>query len=259
MTPSTEAISPRNKVIAELRTLAPNIDKWTEQVLADMYSAKQLSGTVSDQPVNINAQTRIPIAEGAQLNQIVRQSKTIKSLEIGFAYGFSTVWILDALRARDGSRHIAIDPFEVTWWGGVGLQQVKRLCAGPGFEWIGEESIHALSRLIKNEERFDFIFIDGNHRFDDVLVDFYLCDQLVSPGGLIIFDDASWPSVRTVINFILTNREYKLIPQSVQSMTVLKKLADDNRHWEHFQNFKVGNPRRTLRQIVWRIKKPIDP
>jgi len=255
MIPTAELISPRNKVIAELSTLAPNIDKWTMQVLADMYSAKQLGGTVNDQPININAQTRIPIAEGAQLNQIVRQSKTFRSLEIGFAYGFSTVWILDALRARDGSRHVAIDPFELTWWGGVGLQQVKRLCAKPSFEWIDDSSIHALSRLIKSEEKFDFIFIDGNHRFDDVLVDFYLCDQVVSAGGLIAFDDASWPSVRTAINFILTNREYQLIPQPVQSMTVLKKLADDNRHWEHFQSFAIGNPKRTLRQIIWPSKK----
>jgi len=124
-----------------------------------------------------DAVTRTSIAQGAQINQIIRQSKATKSLEIGFAYGFSTVWILDALRPRLNSFHIAIDPFELTQWGGVGLHQIKRLNAEPVFEWIAEQSIHALSRLIKSGKRFDFIFIDGNHRFDDILVDFYLSDQ----------------------------------------------------------------------------------
>ena len=83
--------------------------------------------------------------------------------------------------------------------------------------------------------------IDGNHRFDDVLVDFYLSDQLVSPGGLLIFDDMWMPSVRTVVNFILTNRQYKIVSQPIRNMMVLKKLADDDRDWCHFENFKVYN------------------
>jgi len=114
-----------------------------------------------------DAVTRTSIAQGAQINQIIRQSET----------SFSTVWILDALRSRLNSLHVAIDPFEITLYGGIGLQQIKRLNAAVGFEWVAERSIHALSRLIKSEAKFDFIFIDGNHRFDDVLVDFYLSDE----------------------------------------------------------------------------------
>jgi len=249
LTSSNDAISQRAKVAAHgmlerlnrrrIRELAPNIDKETEEVLVDMYSASRLRGTASNQPINVDAKTRISIAQGAQINQIIRQSKMTKSLEIGFAYGFSTVWILDALRSRLNSLHVAIDPFEITQWGGVGLHQIKRLNAALGFDWIAECSIHALSRLIKTEQKFDFILIDGNHRFDDVLVDFYLSDQLVSPGGLLIFDDMWMPSVRTVVNFILTNRQYKIVSQPIRNMMVLKKLADDDRDWCHFENFKV--------------------
>jgi hypothetical protein len=71
------------------------------------------------------------------------------------------------------------------------------------------------------------------------VVDFYLSDQLVSPGGLMAFDDMWMPSVRTVISFILTNRQYKIVPQSVQNMMVLKKIADDNRDRLHFEKFIV--------------------
>jgi predicted O-methyltransferase YrrM len=225
---------------AEIRQLAPNIGKDAEEVLADMYSAKQLNGTTSDKPIRIDDSTRISIAQGAQINQLVRQLEINRSLEIGFAYGFSTIWILDALRSQRNSRHVAIDPFEITNWGGVGLLQVKRLSVAPeGFEWIDECSIHALSRIIKSEEKFDFIYVDGNHRFDDVLVDFYLSDQLVLPGGLVVFDDMWMPSIRTVISFILTNRQYKIVPQPVQNMIVLKKIADDDRDWHHFEKFRV--------------------
>jgi hypothetical protein len=146
---------------------------------------------------------------------------------------------LDALRLRKNSRHVAIDPFEITSWGGVGLHQVQRLNGGQDFEWMEEPSIHALSKLIQSQKKFDVVFIDGNHRFDDVLVDFYLSDQLVSPGGLIVFDDLWMASIRTVISFILTNRHYKLVPETVSNSIVLEKVADDNRDWYHFRKFTI--------------------
>ena len=77
-----------------------------------------------------------------------------------------------------------------------------------------------LCRCLSKAGKFDFIFIDGNHRFDDVLVDFYLSDQLISPGGLIVFDDMWMRSVRTTINFILTNRQYKIAQQPVENIMV---------------------------------------
>jgi predicted O-methyltransferase YrrM len=239
MTFATEVAAQRIEVVGEIRRLAPDISKDTEEILADMYSAKQLDGTASNQPISLDPRVRISIAQGAQINQLVRQSKLNKSLEIGFAYGFSTVWILDGMRSCRSSRHLAIDPHEITHWGGVGLRQVKRLHAAPGFEWIDEYSVHALSGLIKNQEKFDFIFIDGIHRFGDVLVDFYLSDRLVLPGGLVALDDLWMPSIRTVISFILTNRQYKVVSQPVRDMMVLRKIADDNRNWDHFEAFVV--------------------
>jgi predicted O-methyltransferase YrrM len=255
---SSTVVAQRIKVTAEIRQLAPNIGEDTQELLADMYSAKQLVGTARDEPISIH-EAKISIAQGAQMNQLIRQSETNHSLEVGFAYGFSTIWILDGLRSRKNSRHVAIDPFETTYWGGVGLHQVKRLNVAPGFEWIDEFSIHALSTLIKRGEKFDFIYIDGNHRFDDVLVDFYLSDQLVSPGGLVLFDDVSMPSVRTVISFILTNRQYNIVPQSVRNLVVLKKVADDsydNRDWRHFERFIVhGADYPKLKQIILELAR----
>jgi predicted O-methyltransferase YrrM len=255
MVVSPGLVQRRAEVASEIRRLAPDIGKVTEDVLADMYSAKQLNGIASDKPINIDDGTRISIAQGAQINQLVRQSEITKTLEIGFAYGFSTIWILDALQSRGRSSHVSIDPFETTEFGGIGLYQVKRLSVATTFEWICEYSIHALARLIKTNKKYDFIFIEGNHRFDDVLVDFYLSDQLVSPGGFLAFDDMWMPSVQTVVSFVLKNRQYKVVAQPVRNVMVLQKIADDDRHWAHYEKFEVSDPEREqsvsgLRQMV---------
>jgi hypothetical protein len=97
------------------------------------------------------------------------------------------------------------------------------------FEWIENFSIHALSNLIRKRAKFNFIFIDGNHRFDDVIVDFYLSDQILQPGGLVVFDDMWLNSVRTATNFILNNRSYEVVPQPFENMLVLRKTRYDNR------------------------------
>jgi predicted O-methyltransferase YrrM len=88
---------------------------------------------------------------------------------------------------------------------------------------VEDYSIHALSDLIRDQAEFDFIYIDGNHRFDDVIVDFYLSDQVLRPGGLMALDDLWMQSIRTAANFIVNNRAYRLVPQPVEKMIVLKK------------------------------------
>lgn len=228
----------RLEVERELRRHAPEIREETLDLLVEMYSATRLYGTECEFPIDLDERAGIRIPQGAQINKIVRANNIRTSLEIGFAYGFSTVWIMDAL--SDEGIHRAVDPFEKSVWGGIGLKQIERLRnAKRKFIWMEDYSIHALAEMIKQKMEFDFIFIDGNHRFDDVLVDFYLADQVLKSEGIISFDDLWMPSVRTVVSFILSNREYELIRQPVKRMTVLKKKAQDVRPWDHFKRFKI--------------------
>jgi len=195
------------------------------------------------------------------IGKIFRHRTIRRSLEIGFASGESTLKIIKSL-PKDGL-HIAIDPHERTTWKSEGLKKVgddKR------FRFIESRSDKALPRL-RSEEGFDYIYIDGNHRFDDVLVDFYLSDRLLSERGIMHFDDTNIPSVRKVLKFILNNRKYrvflfsrtqnkffgfvqdvinkvccgingKFIPLS--GSIALEKFENDNnvsRPWGHFRNF----------------------
>jgi predicted O-methyltransferase YrrM len=235
----TEAQFATIRLRDQIKRASPSLHQTTLDVLADMYEADKMYGTESDRPVLINKDPRILIEQGAIMNEIMRSHSVKRSLEIGFCYGFSTIWMIDALRQKRDALHVAIDPYEKTLWHGIGITQVNRLASGVRFEWIENFSIHALSDLIRKEEKFDFIYIDGNHRFDDVIVDFYLSNEALRIGGLIAFDDMWMNAVRTATNFILSNRAYKLVPQPIDNMLVLKKIGYDDRDWAHFNTFSV--------------------
>ena len=228
----------RDEIAEELARIAPQLSDRGRDVLVDMYSAEALVGK-GPTPVPLQPAVRITPLQGAQMNRLMRAAGAKRSLEVGFAYGFSSVWMMEALIDRPDGLHVAIDPFEETVWGGVGLAQVARLEAKARLRWIADLSILALSDLIREGERFDFVYIDGNHRFDDVLVDFYMAAQLTVPGGLVALDDMWMPSIRSVASFVQSNRRYEPIPQPEKNLVVFRKLRDDDRDWRHFTPFRV--------------------
>lgn len=82
------------------------------------------------------------------------------------------------------------------------------------------------------------IFIDGGHRFENVMTDFVLADQLCSPGGYVVLDDAWYPAIETVVNYVRANRpDYAVAHLPVPNCTVLKKVGQDERGWESFKPF----------------------
>jgi predicted O-methyltransferase YrrM len=51
------------------------------------------------------------------------------------------------------------------------------------------DSIDRLSELIKMNEMFDFIYVDGSHMMLDCYADLVLSWQLLNPGGVLAIDD----------------------------------------------------------------------
>lgn len=206
-----------------------------QDYLRHMYESGLVEG-LGGVPVKIDHSTRISREQGLLLNQIAKQPTVTKSLEIGFAYGFSTIYILEGLLDKEHSMHLAIDPFEDGHWKGVGAQVVKKL-GYEKFHWEKDYSIHSLSEKIKQNDKFDMIYIDGNHRFDDILVDFYLSDQILNVGGFLILDDMWMKSTQLVAKFINRNRDYIPMATNVRNVAVFCKKADDSRNWDHFVDF----------------------
>ena len=129
------------------------------------------------------------------------------SIEIGLAYGFSTLFILDAAFHTNAGRHIAIDPFQDSMWHGIGRQAVKELSFDSKFEHIPETSVTALTDLSKQGAKADYIYIDGAHTFDYALVDFFCSNRVLNVGGILIFDDMWMPAIQKVASFIRSQHE----------------------------------------------------
>jgi predicted O-methyltransferase YrrM len=182
------------------------------QVLADILQSKRSLGR--DGKSSIDVHSTISAEEGEMLSRLIAERKPKVSLEIGLAFGISALFICDAMKqAGPNPRHIVIDPAQnaPAHWQGVGLANLERAGFGGFVEFIEKPSQIALPQLVAAGRKIDFAFIDGEHLFDHVLVDFFFVDQLLDVGGIVVFDDTSWPSIRTVARFVASNRNYKVV------------------------------------------------
>jgi predicted O-methyltransferase YrrM len=172
----------------------------------------------------IKLHSAISASEGQFLQKLVRQLDPTISLEVGLAYGISALFICDALNARNGTQHIVIDPNQTGTidpnqhltsrgdsWGGVGIANLRRAGYGDIVRLIEAPSYRALAELEGSGQRIDFAFIDGWHTFDFTLVDFFFIDRMLNVGGVVAFDDASWPAIRKVCRFVKTNLAYSVL------------------------------------------------
>lgn len=128
-------------------------------------------------------------------------------IEVGLGYGSSALAIGEALCSIGGPgvSHIVIDPFQATAYDNVGWDALTAAELTAQTTFIGEASSIALARLAGDGFAADAAFVDGSHRFHEVFVDLYFLRKLVRPGGLIVLDDASWPSVATAIRYFDLN------------------------------------------------------
>lgn len=164
-----------------------------------------IQGSVDPFPVSI------PFDTGALLYDLVLKEQLGRTLEVGMAYGLSTLFICQAHRDRGSGAHTAIDPYQTSRYHALGLANIRR--AGlEGFLTLHEApSYEALPALLRAGQAFDFAFIDGRHLFDYVLVDFFYIDLLLRVGGCVVFDDLWLPQVRKAVSFILRNRGYVMV------------------------------------------------
>jgi len=214
-----------------------SLDPAFAAALKSMYDRQPQMGTdgATHVPDGI---TKISPEEGMWLYELCRKIKPQRTLEIGMAYGFSTLYFLAAIKANGMGLHVAIDPFETTDWYGIGLKKVQDLGMEGSFRFIPEKDIFALPALAKEGLQFEVIFIDAMHRFDDVLVDFTLADQVCAPNGVIILSDMWMPSIRKAVSFIEKNRaDYKRLDSPVANIRVFQKIGVDQRKWDHFVPF----------------------
>jgi predicted O-methyltransferase YrrM len=152
-------------------------------------------------------------AEGAALRDWVKREGARRTLEVGLGYAISTLFICEALLENGGEiGHVAVDAYQFeslpghrTLYGGVGVANLEKAGVRDLVELHVERSETALPRLLAEGRSFDLAFIDGNHRFEGVLLDLVHCGKLLRPGGVIFADDLQLPAVRRAASFCVSN------------------------------------------------------
>ena len=165
--------------------------------------------------------------EGNAILEILKSNSTFcKTIEIGCAFGLSSLFICEGTSEREGAQHTIIDPYQTTAWKSVGVQNLKD--AGViHFRLIEKPSEIALPQLLENKEEFDFGLIDGWHTFDHTLLDFFYLEKLIKPGGIIGIDDVHLPGINKVVRYLLNYPNLEII-KAVPAYTSNKRRFRDD-------------------------------
>jgi predicted O-methyltransferase YrrM len=239
-------------------------------VLQEIIKTQQVRPV--DDGNSIPLHSSISDEEGLFLQNLVHKVDPKIILEVGLAFGISGLYICDALTIREGTRYIAIDPYQYdnesvwgSWGNGIGMANLRRAGFGDIVEVIAKPSHLALPQLEMTGQEIDFAFIDGWHTFDFTLVDFFYIDHLLRVGGIVAFDDVYWPAVKKVCRFVATNRAYAAVGtyganswkrRAVERLLTImpfyrsnfelgirgrcvafRKEKHDDRLWDHFVRF----------------------
>ncbi len=125
----------------------------------------------------------------------------LNCLQIGAYTGDATKWLFDNILTHPNSSLTDVDT-----WQGSDEPAHKEL------DWLGVEATYdekvkehlASGRLIKKKmnsfdffhqpihKRFDFIYVDGDHKASSVLMDGINSLNVLSRGGILVFDDYTW-------------------------------------------------------------------
>jgi predicted O-methyltransferase YrrM len=232
-------IPPEEELIANLEALAPR-----EEAIGLCLSALRTGefhhpdGRVDELGV-----VRLALGQAGLLAHLAAECPKELSIEIGFGMGSSAAIILGTRRLQ-GRRfiHLIYDPFGLSEGRGQVVQSYLQERFPKGFRRVKKRSEVGLGLLLDRHgpASAGFVFIDGGHRFENVMTDFVLADLLCCVGGFVVLDDAWFPAIETVINYVKANRpDYAVAHLAVPNCTVLKKLAYDSRDWDAFKPFSV--------------------
>jgi hypothetical protein len=103
-----------------------------------------------------------------------------------------------------------------------------------------KDSFLALPEMIKNDEKYNMIIINGIHLFDHALMNFFYSDKLLMDGGIIVLFDAKFDSEQKLAKYIQKNfKNYGMFPKNLGSeyCYTFVKMSEDARQWFYHEKF----------------------
>jgi len=199
--------------------------------------------------------SQLPEREGLLVQHWLRQYQPTRLLEIGLAYGVSSLFICDVVAQWPLQHYHIIDAFQTSQWQGIGENNLRQAGFGNLVDIHEQLSELCLPQLMEQGYRYDFAYVDGWHTFDHVLVEFFYINRMLEIGGIVLFDDVHLPSLQKILALIKGYDCYDTLPMSeewensvpikVRKMMGLPparvagfiKTAQDNRDWDWFKEF----------------------
>jgi len=185
--------------------------------------------------------------EAEFIYHFLKEKNIKKTLEIGFAFARSASHII----AATGSKHIVMDPFQENYKS-LGLKNIESMGFSDLLDYRNDFSHNVLPALVNQKQKFEFIFIDGDHKYDGIFVDFFYSDFLLEDGGYILFHDTWMRSTQLVLSFIKKNRSnYIFIKTPLRNLMLIQKVGKDNRNGMHFREFYTFRSIFIYKTIMW--------
>ena len=158
-----------------------------EKMLHSCTYAPSPDGTARRRSIaEISRSSAIKPRYGRLLSRLVEHFKPGCILEIGTSLGISTLYLA---KNFSGSRFISLEGCREC----AARAAVNLKASGKGYvEIITGEFSQTLPGLLENNDKPDFVFVDGNHQYDAVLEYYTLLKPIVRPGSVLIFDDIHW-------------------------------------------------------------------
>lgn len=171
------------------------------------------------------------------------------ALEVGMAYGASTLTLLAALK-ESGGRLISVDPY-YNWPTGrkAALHAVYRAGHAGRHEHRCQPSWEALPQLAAEGVRCEFAYIDGSHEFPDVFIDFFYVDKVMQGGGVVGFNDVGWSGVYEVVKHVAARSDYQEVDVGLPAdyrgknaaVTLARTVLRRGRQDRYFQKIQANN------------------
>jgi predicted O-methyltransferase YrrM len=221
------------------RVSVTTVRQVIERLVRDGTAVARSDGTAHDLfPVAASA------AEGQALRDWVIREGAARTVEVGLGYGIAALFVCEGLlaNAAEDALHVAIDPHQATRFADCGLQFLDEADVADMVEFHAGESQIVLPRFLGEFRRFDFAFVDGNHRFDGVFVDLAYLGRLVRRGGIVFVDDYQLPGVARAASFFVTNLGWTIEEVSVadefhQWAVLRTSVGRDARRFDDFVEF----------------------
>jgi predicted O-methyltransferase YrrM len=221
-------------------------------VLANLLKTGEVTAPNGEQ---VRLHSQLPELEGRLLQCWLEQHRPSRLLEIGLAYGISTLFICDAIRRWPVEGYHVIDAFQSEQWQQIGIHNLKAAGFAHLVTVYQELSELCLPRFLEHGHRYDFAFVDGWHTFDHVLTEFFYISRMLDVGGVVVFDDAHLPSIQKVLAHVDSYDCYErlAVPEEFPTSMSMKvrevaglppvriagfvKTTRDERAWDWYRDF----------------------